>query len=287
MCSSQYYSTSPCASILGAALLVVSINALAAPERHSDRHGHGEYYIPIKNQSIAASQSQAQSHSESSAYSSVRTRQSNENSSQSGAMGNQTFVGGETNHSELKVIPSIGVPTTASTIAAGQQVVSQSDCGPLQSIRVSTVNGTVVGYLSDTEVKQGLTYDLDFFRDGGTIKYYDRMAITDDFNRMIGYKLIGHQVIIQHAIIGTSAARQSAIGGGGERAWGQGSAGSTSSMQQAISRIQLKLCEMPEVRFADKHASVHRMEPASVSPGTSNKTKTRRSRHRCHRTCRV
>ena len=202
-------------------------------------------------------------------------------------MGNQTFVGGETNHSELKVIPSIGIPTTASTIAAGQQVVSQSDCGPLQSIRVSTVHGTVVGYLSDTEVKQGLTYDLDFFRDGGTIKYYDRMAITDEFSRMIGYKLIGHQVIIQHAIIGTSAARQSAIGGGGERAWGQGSAGSTSSMQQAISRIQLKLCEMPEVRFADKKASVQGAEPASVSTGTPSKTKTRRSRHRCHRACKV
>jgi hypothetical protein len=59
-----------------------------------------------------------------------------------------------------------------------------------------------------------------------------------------GFRLFGHQVTQYTAIIGVAAARNLAIGGGGGGDWGQGGVGASSSMQQIVTTIQIRECEI-------------------------------------------
>lgn len=59
------------------------------------------------------------------------------------------------------------------------------------------------------------------------------------------------------AVVGTSSAKNLAIGGGSSGGgWGQGGGGNSGSMQQIVTNIQLKICDLGTTKFAIPVAAV-------------------------------
>ena len=132
-------------------------------------------------------------------------------------------------------IPSVVPPTPASVTGVGNIIHDVSTCGPLQSVIREPVQGHYFGMVSTTQFD--LSYNdtlIPFFDDNGYEQLY----------RNVQGRYYGHQVISDTAILGTAAARNAALGGGGNDAnWGQGGMGSSSSVQAMVTHIQLRLCD--------------------------------------------
>lgn len=120
-----------------------------------------------------------------------------------------------------------------------------SACGPLQSVIKRPVEGTFFGLVLNSKTEQGFTEELTpYLNKDGEIQEYLQIPLADGS----GYKLFGHQVTQYSAIIGISGARNIAIGtGGSQGSWGQGGLGTSSSNQQLVTTIELRLCEVGTV----------------------------------------
>jgi hypothetical protein len=185
-------------------------------------------------------------------------------------MGSTTNVGGDS--TRINIVPSLAVPAQAATLVSAQQMVTISECGPLQSIIRKDINGVVIGYTGETTLKQGENFELDFYRDpkSNNIEYYHKLALMDQEFKQIGWQVFGHQVVQQSAVIGTSANRQAMIGAGNNSGWGQGGMASSSSMQQAVTRVTLRVCELPRIMFAEKSPIIKQVD---ILPLTEPKKK--------------
>lgn len=96
--------------------------------------------------------------------------------------------------------------------------------------------------LKNSRVSQGYTDHLEPYVDNrGFEQQYRRVPLEDG----PGYRLFGHQVTQYTAVIGVSGVRNIALGGGGSGgSWGQGGAGVSGSMQQMVTTIELRECEV-------------------------------------------
>jgi hypothetical protein len=143
-------------------------------------------------------------------------------------------------------IPPIVPPTPPSTLAVGNIVKETTACGPLQQVLKTPINGKFFGLITSEDVPQGFTYDLaPVFDSGGNPMTYSEVPLADGS----GYRLIGNQAIIFATVVGTSNARNLALGGGGSGgSWGQGGTGTSAANQQLVTNIQLKACDVGTVR---------------------------------------
>lgn len=153
------------------------------------------------------------------------------------------------NHSlsneKLIFIPAIIPPTPPSTLAVGNIIKETGACGPLQTLVREPVEGSFFGLIKNSRVRQGYTEHLAPFVDEHGVRQDYRRVPLDD---AMGYRLFGHQVTQYTTIVGVSGSRNIAIGGGGGNgAWGQGGAGASGSMQQMVTTIQLRECEVGSV----------------------------------------
>lgn len=89
---------------------------------------------------------------------------------------------------------------------------------------------------------QGYTEHLEPYVDAkGFQRDYRHVPLEDGS----GYRVFGHQVTQYTTIVGIAGARNIAVGGGGGNgAWGQGGIGASSSMQQMVTTLQLRDCEI-------------------------------------------
>ena len=143
--------------------------------------------------------------------------------------------------SKLIFIPAIIPPTPPTALGVGNIIKDTSSCGPLQRVIREPVEGTFYGVFGKSHVPQGFTERLVAFVDAGGVQVdYRQVPISGG-----GYRLFGHQVTQYTAVIGVGGARNIAIGGGaGGGAWGQAGAGASASMQQMVTTIQLRECEI-------------------------------------------
>ena len=108
------------------------------------------------------------------------------------------------------------------------------------------VDGTFIGLFGKSRVEQGFSDELAPFLDAdGRRLTYREEPIADGS----GVKLYGHQVIMFTTVVGVASNRNVAIGGGGGGGgWGQGGMGSSSSNQRMVTTVQLRECEIGEMR---------------------------------------
>jgi hypothetical protein len=147
-----------------------------------------------------------------------------------------------TDNSKVIFIPPVVPPTPPSTLSNGQIIKETTACGPLQRVVKTPVIGKDLGWIWNSNVEQGFTYDLEPVVDGNGVPItYGRFELPDG----TGYRLIGNQAIIFAAVVGTASSKNIAIGGGGSNGnWGQGGGGNSGAIQQLITNIQLKVCDV-------------------------------------------
>ena len=139
-------------------------------------------------------------------------------------------------------IPPVVPPTPPSTLAVGNIVKDTGSCGPLQRVVREPIQGTFFGLVRNTRVSQGYTERLE--------PYLDEHGVQQDYRRAPlegggGYRLYGHQVTQYTSVVGVSGSRNIALGGGGgSGAWGQGGTGVSGSMQEMVTTIQIRECEI-------------------------------------------
>lgn len=152
-----------------------------------------------------------------------------------------------TDNSKTVFIPPIIPPTPPSTLAVGNIIKETTACGPLQRVVKTPVNGKFFGLFSSEDVPQGFTYDLEPEVDAqGRLLTYSELPLADGS----GYRMIGNQAIIFATVIGTSGARNVALGGGGSSgSWGQGGGGTSAANQQLVTNIQLRACDMGTMKY--------------------------------------
>lgn len=139
-------------------------------------------------------------------------------------------------------IPPIIPPTPPSTLAVGNIIKETGACGPLQRVTREPVQGVFFGLVHNSRVQQGWTDHLaPYVDEHGVEMQYRRVPMEDG----VGYRLFGHQVTQYTTVLGVSGVRNVAIGGGGGNgAWGQGGMGTSSAIQQMVTSIELRECEI-------------------------------------------
>ena len=115
----------------------------------------------------------------------------------------------------------------------------------LQHVVREPVDGVFFGFVDSKHIRQGFTERLEPMVDARGIQQdYRRVPLEDG----TGFRLFGHQVTQHTTIIGISGSRNFAVGGGGGGGgWGQAGAGSSSAMQQLVTSIQLRECEVGSI----------------------------------------
>lgn len=100
----------------------------------------------------------------------------------------------------------------------------------------------------------------------GNEQEYDVKPVDDGDPDYLTYVIYGDQVVMDTAIVGIANTRQIALGGGGNQgAWGQGGMGTSASMQQMVTQIQLRRCQVSSYRVP-KHPVVATVAPPPVTP---------------------
>ncbi|MEO6093288.1 MAG: hypothetical protein ABIT04_00880 [Novosphingobium sp.] len=161
-----------------------------------------------------------------------------------GAGGNSsTNVDASTNSRYRAIfIPPVVPGTPPSTVGVGNIVKETGACGPLQRVVREPVQGTFFGLFKNSRVGLGYNEYL--------APYIDEQGVRQDYRRVpledgSGYRLFGHQVTQMTTVLGVAGARNIALGGGGGGgAWGQGGMGASSSMQELVTSLQLRDCEI-------------------------------------------
>ncbi|WP_155627016.1 hypothetical protein [Burkholderia diffusa] len=173
--------------------------------------------------------------------------QTSSNSNQNGqniGTGNTT-VNANT-HSSYKAIyiPPVVPPTPASNLAIGNIVKETLACGPLVKKTSRKVEGTYFGILSDSKFEQGHDDSVEPVLDGEGRQMYDDVPLVND-SRGQGYHRYGSQVVMFTAIVGLAGARNVAIGAGSSAGgWGQSGMGTSGSIQQMVTTVQIVPCDL-------------------------------------------
>ena len=142
-------------------------------------------------------------------------------------------------------IPSVVPLTPSSNLAVGNIVKETGSCGPLQTVVREKITGYYFGIISTGRVPLGYNDRLAPFVDAkGERQDYREVPLPDG----TGYRLFGHQVTQYTTVLGVASNRNIALGGGGSSgSWGQGGLGASSSIQQFVTSIQLRECEIGTV----------------------------------------
>lgn len=124
----------------------------------------------------------------------------------------------------------------------GNIIKETGACGVLQRVAREPIQGTFFGLVKNSRVHQGYTEHLaPFVDEHGVEQQYRHVPMEDG----VGYRLFGHQVTQYTTVLGLSGVRNVALGGGGNGgAWGQGGMGASGSMQQMVTSIELRECEV-------------------------------------------
>jgi len=161
---------------------------------------------------------------------------------QSATTGDQSVTSDSGNRDAMLFIPSVVPVTPPSTLAVGNIVQVTSACGPLQRIVQNPISGTFFGVVKKSQIIQGNTDTLaPYLDEKGLPQYYNDVPLNDGRK---GYTRFGHQVTQYTTIVGLSGVRNVAAGAGGGSSWGQVGGGSSASIQQIVTTIQLQICEV-------------------------------------------
>ena len=138
-------------------------------------------------------------------------------------------------------IPAVVPSSPAATLGVGNVTAIVGTCGPLQTIVKTPIVGTYVGLVKKSSIQQGYDEALAPYTDAsGAQVDYREIRLADG-----SIKLMGHQPTTFVTVVGVAAARNIALGGGsGSGDWGQAGGGSSSSVQQLVTRVQLRECEV-------------------------------------------
>jgi hypothetical protein len=143
---------------------------------------------------------------------------------------NNTNVGG------VLFIPPVVPETPPSQLAVGNIIKETLACGPLQIVVQTPITGTFFGLFKNSQIAQGHTDTLI-----PSARAYSDVPLTDGRN---GFERYGSQVTEYTAIVQIGGARNIALGGGGGQSWGQAGGGTSGSMQQMVTTIQISSCDM-------------------------------------------
>lgn len=145
------------------------------------------------------------------------------------------------NSQHVVFIPPVVPGTPASSVGVGNVIQNTLACGPLQRVIQTPVTGTYFGFFVKEAIQQGVTYDL--------------APAVDESGKQIFYRFVplpngdiivmGTQPVIFVSTVAIAGGRNIALGGGGSSgSWGQAGGGSTASMSQLVTNIQLRDCEV-------------------------------------------
>ncbi|WP_155623821.1 hypothetical protein [Burkholderia territorii] len=174
-------------------------------------------------------------------------KQSSLNSNQYGqniGTGNTTVNANTYSTYKAIYIPPVVPPTPASNLAVGNIVKETLACGPLAKKTSRTVEGTYFGLLSDSKFEQGHDDSVEPILDGDGRQMYHDVPLVNDL-RGQGFHRYGSQIVMFTAIVGIAGARNIAIGAGSSAGgWGQSGMGTSGSIQQMVTTIQVIPCDL-------------------------------------------
>jgi hypothetical protein len=136
----------------------------------------------------------------------------------------------------------------AAPLAAANLVVVPGKCGPRVNIIKTDVTGKRFGvWGGQDDVAQGLNYDMESATDAS--------GNPEPFKR-VGDYLLGHEVVIQSAVVGTSSGGSFSLGGYGKNGEGaQGGGAASGGLQQIVSKILVRDCIMAVEKMSEAAAA--------------------------------
>ena len=140
----------------------------------------------------------------------------------------------------IYVAPIVPI-TPPSTVAVGNVIKQSLQCGPLQRVIKTPIQGIFQGLTRRKAIQQGYTYELaPFLAPDGTEMLYHEVQTGPGVTH-----IFGHRATIYTTSVGVSSTRNLAFGGGNsEGSWGQAGAGASSNSQQLVTNVQLQLCDL-------------------------------------------
>lgn len=142
--------------------------------------------------------------------------------------------------SRTTFIPAVVPSNPPSVLGVGNVTTVVGACGPLQTVVKTEIQGTYIGLFRKSRVSQGYDEMLAPYIEDGKQVFYREIPLGDG-----SVRLMGHQPITFATVVGVASSRNLALGGGSDTGdWGQAGGGSSSSMQQVVTRVQLRDCEV-------------------------------------------
>lgn len=179
--------------------------------------------------------------------------------------GQTTTLGGSSyvDNSRTIFIPPITPPTPPSTVGIGNVVQTTLACGTLQTVVKTPIVGMNFGIFHDKQIQQGVTYDLSPVLDanGTRVIYREDVQPNGDVN------LYGSQPVIYATVVAIASANNISIGGGGSSgAWGQAGGGTSGSMSQLVTNIQIHDCMIGTRHSVPAPVMISEPAPVFVAP---------------------
>jgi hypothetical protein len=166
-----------------------------------------------------------------------------------GSGNNTTLQEGATNTNvdgrtfvEAAMVP----PTPSSSVGIGQVMVTTTACGPRRAVKEERVVGTFHGLFFKDYDDQGVTDKLidPMDANGNRLPRYEKEVDSDGTEHVYG-----NQFVISQTVVAVAGARNIAMGGGaGIGPNGQLGGGSSASMSQLVTTIEVLECEVPHAQ---------------------------------------
>ncbi len=144
----------------------------------------------------------------------------------------------------IVALPSIMPPMPSFASVQGDIKQERHECGPLQSVRSTDVNGVFFGLTTNEMIFIGTDDRLEPYAENGTVKRYHTERTTEE-DGSTHVRRYGHQPTITTTALTTTGARQIGGGGYGTNGGGMLGLGTSGSMSRLVSTIQLRDCELP------------------------------------------
>ena len=143
-------------------------------------------------------------------------------------------------------VPSITPPALPSQSSIGNILMETSECGPLQQVVKTPIEGTFQGLFKSNKVQQGFTYELAPYTDSeGRIQFYKEVPLRGQPG---SFSIVGHQVVTSTTVVGVASMRNIALGGASSSgSWGQAGGGGSIANSQLVTNIQLRSCELGSI----------------------------------------
>jgi hypothetical protein len=145
--------------------------------------------------------------------------------------------------SMVVVMPPVVPPLPPVFAPAGDLKQTVLSCGPLQVVGKENLKGHFIGLMSNVEIPLGQDHELLPYVDknGETVFYLEYPQPDGSIKRL------GHEVVLTTGSIPVSGARQFGLGGFNSSGGGQVGGGASGTMAQIVSKIILRLCELPPI----------------------------------------